>query len=66
MVLYDESKRQIWSTDTGYYSHKKVELVVEDDNNVVLYHSYDVKRPYIWSTETKDRYCPDVELGKSV
>ena len=63
-MLYDENKKPVWSSGTrGNYD--EIELVVQDDNNVVLYNSFSRDRPVLWSTYTKDRYCPEDEIGKS-
>ncbi|XP_063675866.1 scavenger receptor cysteine-rich type 1 protein M130-like [Bolinopsis microptera] len=63
LVLYDENKKSVWSSGTrGNYD--EIELVVQDDNNVVLYNSFHRDRPVLWSTYTKDRYCPEDEIGK--
>ena len=52
--------RSIWSSKTdGNYDD--IELIAQDDHNVVL---YDSVKSALWSTMTKDRYCPNVQLEK--
>ena len=65
MVLYTVRSTSVWRSNTQGYS-EKIELVVQDDNDVVMYLSYK-KRYAIWSTNTKDTYCPeaDVDIGTS-
>ena len=63
--MYDANRKVLWASDTNG-NFDKVELVVQDDMNVVLYKSEG--REVLWATNTHTAVCPDArsDVGKYI